>query len=483
MNIVDKIYVNGEFVPANGPAFDARDSASETIVARVHHASEEQAVDAVRAANNAARSWGETEVGERAQFVRDLADAIDARAADFERVAGQDVGTVLGDLPWHSTGTTRVLRTAADLSSQLRFDDVVGTAKLIQKPVGTVASLTPWNVPLMMINCKIAPALLTGNTVVLKHSEVAPQAGALFAEVIDSIGLPPGVVNVITGGPSVGTTLVEDPGVDMVAFTGSTATGKTIMASAAKTMKKVLFELGGKSAHLVLDDANLEAAVRAAVASTFRNNGQLCLATARLLVPDHLNDQALSIAVEMAESYVVGDPRDSNVTLGPLATGAHRDRVQAMIRDGVATGAKLATGGADAPTGLDRGYYVRPTVVHDVPRDNVLAQEEVFGPVLTVMSYSSEDDAIELANNTIYGLWGAVWSEDVNRANRIASRIRSGGVEINDSAWDPQVPTGGVGQSGFSREGGVAGMSEYLLSQALFQPASQPSDFERGSHT
>lgn len=473
MRNIDTAYIGGQHVPTSGETAQIKDSATEEVVATVRYAARTELDAAVAAAVAAQQDWASTSIAERSDLVRRLADAIDARAEDFARAAGQDVGTTVGDLPWHGSGTTRVLREAADVAEQqLQLRTRIGTAFVEHHPVGTVASLTPWNVPLMMINCKVAPALLTGNTVVLKHSEVAPQAGALYAEVADTVGVPAGVLNILTGDAATGSVLTEHPDVDMVAFTGSTATGRRIMASAAGTLKKVLFELGGKSAHLVLADADLARAVAAAVGNTFRNNGQLCLATARLLVPRHLQDQAVQLAAELAEQYVVGDPRDPSVTMGPLATGTHRDRVQRMIRQGMDTGATLVTGGPERPAGLDTGYFVRPTVLRDVPRDNILAQEEIFGPVLTVLPYDDEDDAVELANGTPYGLWGAVWSQDVDRANRVARRLRAGGVEINDSAWDPRVPTGGFKQSGFSREGGLAGLHEYLLSQALFQPAA-----------
>lgn len=472
MKTLDTAYIGGRFVPTAGEQAEIRDSATEQVVAEVRYAGPEQVQAAVEAAGAAAGSWADTPLADRCALIRRLSDAIDERAADFHRAAAEDVGTTVGDLPWHGSGTTQVLREAADVAEQqLQLQSRVGSALVNYKPVGTVASLTPWNVPLMMINCKVAPALLTGNTVVLKHSEVAPQAGSIYAEIADAVGVPAGVLNIITGGPTAGQALTTHPEVDMVAFTGSTATGRRIMSAASQTLKKVLFELGGKSAHLVLPDADLPAAVGAAVGNTFRNNGQLCLATARLLVPRDLQDEAARIAADLAESYVVGDPRDPAVTMGPVATAEHRDRVRSMITQGLATGATLVTGGAEAPSGLDRGYFIRPTVVRDVPRDNILAQEEIFGPVLTILPYDDDDDAVALANDTIYGLWGAVWSQDVEHANAVASRLLCGGVEINNSSWDPRVPTGGFKQSGFSREGGLAGLHEYLLSQALFQPA------------
>lgn len=469
---IDTAYVAGKWIATSGQTVDVRDSATEETVARVRHAESAQIDLAVTAARAAAPGWATTPVAERAALLLRLADAVDARADDFRRVAAQDVGTTTRDLPWHAEGTTAVLRAAAEASAQVEWRSQIATARVEQRPVGTVASLTPWNVPLMMINCKLAPALVTGNTVVLKHSEVAPQAGALYAEVVDEVGMPPGVINVLTGGPDAGRALTEHPGVDMVAFTGSTATGRQIMASAAGSLKKVLFELGGKNAHLVLPDADLPAAVAAAVESTMRNNGQLCLATTRLLVPRDHQDEAVAIAAELARAYVVGDPRDGAVTLGPLTSAAHRDRVRAMLVRGIADGATLVTGGPETPDGLDRGFFIRPTVLCDVPRDNVLAQEEIFGPVLTVQPYDGEDDAVVLANDTVYGLWGAVWSDDGEHANAIAARLHAGGVEINSASWDPRVPTGGIRQSGFSREGGVPGLHEYLLSQARFQPAA-----------
>ncbi|WP_420115108.1 aldehyde dehydrogenase family protein [Pseudactinotalea sp.] len=470
MKTLDKHYIGGRFVPATGPVGQVRDSATEEIVAHVHHATEAEIDAAVTAANEAAHGWAATPLTERIALVRRLADELDRHTDEFRAIAAQDVGTASKDWPWHSDGTTAVLRLAADAAETLELDTEIASARVQYQPVGTVASLTPWNVPLMMINCKVAPALLTGNTIVLKHSEVAPQAGALYAEVADVVGIPAGVLNVVTGGPNSGIALTEHPGIDMVAFTGSTQTGRHIMASAAGTLKKVLFELGGKNAHVVLDDADLKRAVTASVASTFQNNGQLCLATTRLLVPRRLQGRAVEIAVAAAESYVVGDPRDPQVTLGPVVSQGHRDRIRNMLNEGIQAGARVATGGPEAPEGLASGYFVRPTVLSDVPRESILAQEEIFGPVLTVMPYDGEDDAVALANNTVYGLWGAVWSADVERANAFARRMRAGGVQINEGAWDPRVPTGGVRQSGFSREGGVAGLHEYLLSQALFQP-------------
>jgi acyl-CoA reductase-like NAD-dependent aldehyde dehydrogenase len=346
----------------------------------------------------------------------------------------------------------------------------------VREPVGVVACITPWNYPLHQIAAKVAPALAAGCTVVLKPSEVAPLNAFILAEVVHAAGLPRGVFNLVTGtGPEVGEALVRHPEVDMVSFTGSTRAGKRVAALGADAVKRVALELGGKSAAIILDDADLAAAVKGTLSACFLNSGQTCSAHTRMLVPESKYAEAARLATEEAARYTVGDPFGDTAKLGPLVSAEQRERVRDYIRKGVAEGAELLCGGPDAPPGLERGYYVQPTVFGRVDPASTIAQEEIFGPVLAIITYRDEEEAVRIANGTPYGLAGGVWSADEARALAVARRLRTGQVDINGGPFNMLAPFGGFKQSGRGRELGRYGLEEFLEYKSLqMKPAPKP---------
>jgi aldehyde dehydrogenase (NAD+) len=331
-----------------------------------------------------------------------------------------------------------------------------------------VGAITPWNYPLHQVAAKVAPALAAGCTVVLKPSEVAPLNAFVLAEIIHDVGLPAGVFNLVTGtGDVVGEAMSAHPDIDMISFTGSTRAGKRISEVAAGTVKRVTLELGGKSPNVILDDADLEQAVTDGVGKAFLNSGQTCSALTRMLVPRSKLAEVEAIAKAAAETYTPGDPFGESTRLGPLVSEAQRERVRGFIQKGQEEGARLVTGGAEAPEGLEQGYFVRPTVFSDVTTDMTIAQEEIFGPVLSILPYDDEEEAVRIANDTIYGLAGGVWSGDAERAKAVARRIRTGQVEVNGGSFNPMAPFGGYKQSGKGRELGKFGIEEYLETKSL----------------
>jgi aldehyde dehydrogenase (NAD+) len=357
---------------------------------------------------------------------------------------------------------------ASQLAASVDAEERVGNSIVVKEPVGVVGCITPWNYPLHQIAAKVAPALAAGCTVVVKPTEVAPISAFILAEIVDRARLPRGVFNMVTGdGPTVGEAMVSHPGVDMVSFTGSTRAGKRVAELASATVKRVALELGGKSANVILEDADLPRAVRAGVQSCLLNSGQTCSAWTRMLVPRAKHDEAARLAKEAAESFVVGNALAKGTRLGPLVSKRQQERVRGYIRKGVEEGATLVTGGPEQPAGLPKGFFVKPTVFANVKSTMTIAQEEIFGPVLSILPYDGEDDAVRIANDTIYGLAGAVWSADVERAKRVARRIRSGQIDINGGSFNPLAPFGGFKQSGIGREFGKEGLSEFLETKSL----------------
>jgi acyl-CoA reductase-like NAD-dependent aldehyde dehydrogenase len=334
---------------------------------------------------------------------------------------------------------------------------------IVREPVGVVGCITPWNYPLHQIAAKVAPALAAGCTVVLKPSEVAPLNAFILAEIIDEIGLPSGVFNLVTGsGPVVGEAIAAHPGVDMVSFTGSTRAGRRVTELAAETVKRVALELGGKSPNIILEDADLSKAIPAGVSAAYLNSGQTCSALTRMIVPRSKLEEVERLAVAAAESHTPGDAFADGTRLGPLVSATQRERVRGYIQKGIDEGAKLLTGGVEAPEGLDKGYFVRPTVFSNVTPGMTIEQEEIFGPVLSIIPYDTEEEAIKIANDTIYGLAGGVWSGDADHAKAVARQIRAGQVEVNGGSFNPLAPFGGYKQSGNGREYGRFGLEEFL---------------------
>ena len=466
----DAFYVDGRWVPAPGQdPLTVVDPSTERPIATVPAGTAEDVDAAVAAAKRAFEAWASRTPADRAALLTAAADALEARTDEVAMLISSEMGTPLSFSKAVQVGNpVRVMRSYAQILDDYAFEEQIGNSLVVKEPIGVVGAITPWNYPLHQVVAKVAAALAAGCTVVLKPSEVAPLSAFALAEVFDSVGLPPGVFNLITGlGPVVGEAIAAHPDVDMVSFTGSTAAGKRVMAVAAGTVKKVSLELGGKSAFVVLDDADLGKAVKVGLANCFINGGQTCTAWTRMLVPADRYEETLELLQAGAAKYPVGAPTDEGTRVGPLASAVQYEKVVGYISAAVAEGARVVVGGPDRPEGLDTGYYVRPTVLADVAPGSRVEQEEVFGPVLAVLPYSSEDEAVAIANGTPYGLAGGVFSGDQERAVRFARRMRTGMVDVNGGRFNPLAPFGGYKQSGNGRELGEYGLEEFLEVKSL----------------
>jgi acyl-CoA reductase-like NAD-dependent aldehyde dehydrogenase len=470
VQVKDSFYIGGQWVPATGrDALPVVDPATEEQIASVP-AGEAADVDrAVEAARAAFGSWSATPADERSRLLSATADALEARTDEIAALISSEMGTPLSFSVAVQVGNpVRVLRSFAEMLTTYAFEEQVGNSLVVKEPIGVVGAIPPWNYPLHQVVAKVAAALAAGCTVVLKPSEVAPLSSYALAEVFEQVGLPAGVFNVVTGlGPVVGERIAEHPDVDMVSFTGSTAAGKRVMAVAAGTVKKVSLELGGKSAFVILDDADLGKAVKVGLANCFINGGQTCTAWTRMLVPASKYDEVLALARDGAAKYPVGEPTAEGTRIGPLANANQYKKVVGYIEQAIADGATLVVGGPDRPEGLDKGYYVKPTVLGGVKPGSRVEQEEVFGPVLAVIPYDDEDEAVEIANGTPYGLAGGVFSGDQERALRVARRMRTGMVDVNGGRFNVLAPFGGYKQSGNGRELGEFGLEEFLEIKSL----------------
>jgi len=466
----DRLYIGGQWVaPSATGTLNVVSPSTEEVIATIPAGTAEDADRAVRAARNAFEAWSSTPPAQRAGFLRKIHEGLKARQDEIARDIATEVGMPLkmatriqAQMPILSFGLY------AKLAGEYAFEEQVGNSLVMREAVGVVAAITPWNYPLHQIAAKVAAALAAGCTVVLKPSEVAPLNAFILAEIIHASGLPAGVFNLITGlGPVVGEALAAHPDVDMVSFTGSTRAGKRVAELGGAAVKRVALELGGKSASVVLDDADLGTAVKATLNSCFLNSGQTCNALTRLLVPRARHGEAATLAAEGAKAFTPGDPLTDAGRIGPLVTSAQRDRVRGYIRKGMEEGAELVAGGVEPPNGLAKGWYVQPTVFGNVKPDMTIAQEEIFGPVLAIIPYDTEADAIRIANGTVYGLAAAVWSGDEGRAQRVAKRLRAGQVDVNGGAFNIQAPFGGFKQSGRGRELGKYGLEEFLEFRSL----------------
>jgi aldehyde dehydrogenase (NAD+) len=466
----DRLYIGGEWVePAGAGAIEVINPATGAAMARIPEGTPEDAERAVLAARAAFDSWAACSPYERAQLCAAIGARLAERGDELAALISTELGMPITLSRMIQAGLPSVtFASQLELVEEIAWEEEVGNSLIVREPAGVVAAITPWNYPLHQIANKVAPALTAGCTVALKPSEVVPLNAFMLAEVCDEVGLPAGVFNLVTGtGPVVGEALVAHPETDLISFTGSTRAGRRVSELAAASVKPVSLELGGKSPNVILDDADLEQAVTDGVAKCYLNSGQTCSALTRMLVPRDKLEQAERIAAVVAESFTPGDPFVEGTMLGPLASAAQLERVRGYIEKGRAEGARLVTGGAEPPEGLDEGYYVRPTVFSDVTTDMTIAQEEIFGPVLAIMPYEDEEDAVRIANDTIYGLAGGVWSADEERAKRVAARIRTGQVEINGGAFNPLAPFGGYKQSGYGRELGRYGIEEFLVAKSL----------------
>jgi aldehyde dehydrogenase (NAD+) len=466
----NRFFIDGQWVPAGGRApIPVVNPATEEQVASVPAGTEADVDSAVAAARAAFAGWAATPAERRAELLNAAADALESRTDEIAGLITSEMGTPLGFSKMVQVGNpVRVLRSYATILSEYSFEEQIANSLVVKEPIGVVGAITPWNYPLHQVVAKVAAALAAGCTVVLKPSEVAPLSAYALTEVFSSVGLPAGVFNLVTGfGPVVGEALATHADVDMVSFTGSTAAGKRVMAVAADTVKKVSLELGGKSAFVVLDDADLSKAVKIGLANCFINGGQTCTAWTRMLVPAAQYESALELVQQAAAKYPVGDPTDEGSRIGPLANANQYKKVVGYIEQAVADGATVVVGGPQRPAGLDKGYYVQPTVLAGVQPGSRVEQEEVFGPVLAVIPYSSEDEAVEIANGTPYGLAGGVFSADQDRAVSVARRMRTGMVDVNGGRFNPLAPFGGYKQSGNGRELGEYGLEEFLEIKSL----------------
>ena len=471
-----QFYIDGQWMaPAGHGSIEVFSPTDGTLLAAVPQGNAADADAAVMAARRAFDAWSMTPAAERAAYLKKVQEGLKARSDEIAKTITLEMG-----MPYKFSQRIQVGSPTASFGmyskilADFPFEERVGNSKVVREAVGVVVAITPWNYPLHQIAAKVAAALAAGCTVVLKPSEVAPLNAFLLAEIIDAAGVPAGVFNLVTGyGPAIGEALVAHREVDMVSFTGSTRAGTRVSELASATVKRVALELGGKSAAIILDDADFNVAVKGVVGNCYLNSGQTCTAHTRMLVPASRYAEAAKLAVESAQAYRVGDPLAEGVTLGPLASKMQQDRVRDYIGKGIAEGCELLTGGADLPEGVNaNGYYVKPTVFGMVKPESTLAQEEIFGPVLSIITYTDEDDAVRIANGTVYGLAGGVWSGSDEHAEKVARRIRTGQVEINGGTFNLYAPFGGYKQSGNGRELGKYGLEDFLEYKAMqFRPA------------
>ena len=462
----DKLFIGGAWVaPSSDRTIAVENPATEEILGRVPAGVPADVDKAVAAARAAFDGWAGTPMAERGAALDRLHTALAARAGEVARTVGLELGTPLKVAKAVQTGLPlTVLRGYADTAVRPVTEETIGNSLVVHEPVGVVGAITPWNYPLHQIVAKVAAAIAAGCTVVLKPSELTPLVAYLLIEAAEQAGLPAGVLNLVPGtGPEVGAAIAGHPNVDMVSFTGSTATGRAIAHAAADRIAKVALELGGKSANVILPDADLTKAVKVGVGNAFLNSGQTCTAWTRMLVHESHYDEAVDLAAATAQGYRTGDPFDETTRLGPLVSAAQRDRVRGFVER--AAGARLVAGGVNAPV-PERGYFVAPTVFADVDPDSELAQEEIFGPVLSILPFDSDDEAVTIANNSRYGLAGAVWGSP-ERALAVARRMRTGAVDVNGGAFNPLAPFGGYQQSGIGRELGEYGLAEFQQTKAI----------------
>ena len=461
----EHFYINGEWVPPVKPAtLEVINPATEESFTRISVGTAADVDKAVAAAKAAFETFSQTTHAERLALLKRILEVYNERFEDIAQAVSNEMGAPLNFArdaqAWSGRGHLQSTITALE---EYSFSEKRGTTTIVKEPIGVCALITPWNWPLNQIVCKVAPAIAAGCTIVLKPSEIAPLSGIVFAEVMHAAGVPKGVFNLVNGtGPDVGQIMAGHQDVDMVSFTGSTRAGIIVAKTAADTVKRVAQELGGKSANIILPDADFQTAVTKGVRGCFSNTGQSCDAPTRMLVPKDRHQEALAIAKVAAEAFRTGDPKADETDLGPVVSQVQFDKIQHLIETGIKEGATVVSGGAGRPDGLNRGYYVRPTVFGNVTPDMTIAREEIFGPVLSIISYDDEDDAVRIANDTVYGLAAYVQSKDINRARNVAARMRAGSVYLNYPDWDTSASFGGYKQSGNGREYADWGIHDFL---------------------
>ena len=473
MQVFSSHYIAGHWVAAQShESFNVHDSSTEEVMATVPAGTAEEAARAVQAARGAFEAWSRLSAETRAGYLDKISAGLKGRMDEIATIIAREVGMPLklarsvqvGGPVWNWANFAKVVRA-------FEWEERVGNSLVVREPIGVVGCITPWNFPLNQITLKVAAALGAGCTVVLKPSEIAPVNALILTEIIHDAGLPPGVFNLVNGaGPVVGEVLASHPDVDMVSFTGSTRAGKRVAEVASHSIKKVALELGGKSASVILDDADFEAAVKGTLSACLLNSGQTCSAHTRMLVPESRLDEVKALARAAISKYNIGPSLEETSRLGPLVSAAQRDRVLGLIEQGIREGAEVIAGGTSRPA-FDKGYFVEPTILR-VQSGDTLAREEIFGPVLVVLTYRDEDEAVRIANDTLYGLGGGVWSSDERRAISVARRMRTGQVDINGAPFNANAPFGGYKQSGIGRENGKYGVEEFLQYKSMqFKPA------------
>lgn len=465
-----KFFIDGAWItPSGRRELDVVNPATETSAGKILLGTAEDVDAAVHAARSAFESFSETTREERLALLTSIINIFKTQLPRLALAISDEMGAPMklalnaqaGSGLAHFTATVNALK-------RFPFETVTGTTQIRREPIGVCGLITPWNWPINQISCKVAPALAAGCTVVLKPSEVAPLSAHVFAEILEQAGVPKGVFNLVDGeGPIVGAAIARHPNIDMVSFTGSTRAGVQVAKAAADTVKRVSQELGGKSANVILEDADLPAAVTSGVLSMMSNTGQSCNAPSRMLVPEKRYDEALRIAKSVAEKPLVGDPKSEGTTMGPVANKTQFEKIQRLLETGVQEGATIVVGGPGKPAGLDTGYFVKPTVFANVNNQMTIAREEIFGPVLVIIPYKDEAEAVRIANDTVYGLSGYVHSGNIERARRIAAKLRTGMVHLNGVSEDINAPFGGYKQSGNGREWGAAGLEEFLEIKAV----------------
>jgi len=459
-----QFYINGQWVdPVNAKTLDVIDPSTEAVAGRISIGSAEDVDKAVASAKKAFHDWSTTSKEERLLVLERIIEKFEARLDELAEVITEEMGApswLAGD--FHAPLGVNHFKSAVKVLKDFSFEDDRGTTRVAMEPIGVCGFITPWNWPIHQVCAKTAPALAVGCTIVLKPSEIAPFSAQIFTEILDAAGVPPGVFNLVQGeGPVVGAAMAAHPQIDMISITGSTRAGIEVARAAAKTVKRVHQELGGKSPNIVLEDADLEAAITGSVGAVMQNTGQSCRAPTRMLVPNKLMNKVSQMAKEVAESWAPGDPREGS-RMGPVVSEAQWKKVQRLISSGIEEGGTLVTGGPGKPEGLERGYFVKPTIFRDVSNDMEIARQEIFGPVLCIIGYDDEDEAIEIGNDTDYGLAGYVHSSDIEHARQVAARIRAGYISLNNAGLDLNAPFGGYKQSGNGREFSDHAFMEFL---------------------